>query len=229
VTRGIFVTGTDTGVGKTLVAAALVRALVLAGVRAAGMKPIAAGIEGGQSMNADVAALAEADGLALDLRDRNPYAFVSAIAPHLAAREVGVEIDLPTIAAAWRRVAAHADAIVVEGAGGPLVPIAAGGCMLDIARRLRLPVLVVVGVRLGCLSHALLTAEAIAARGLTLAGWVANRIDPAMSWADANVEELARLLRAPLVADIGWNETPRFAPGSLFDLGLAALPSAHRP
>jgi len=229
VTKGIFVTGTDTGVGKTLVAVALVRALVAAGVRTAGMKPIAAGIDPGQSTNADVAALAAADGLVLEPRDRNPYAFVPGIAPHLAALEIGVGIDLRTVVAAWRRVALCADVIVAEGAGGPLVPLGNGLVMLDIALRLRLPVLMVVGVRLGCLSHALLAAEAIAARGLSLAGWVANRMDPAMSRASANVQELSHLLRAPLVADIGWKQTPRFAPGMLAELGLAGVPAPHGP
>lgn len=220
-TKGIFITGTDTGVGKTVVAVALVRTLVATGVRAAGMKPIAAGIEAGASLNADVAALAAADGLALDMRDRNPFAFAPAVAPHLAARECGVTLDLATIAAAWRRIAQQADVIVVEGAGGALVPLGEGLTMLDIARRLRLPVLMVVGVRLGCLNHALLTAEAIAARGLTLAGWVADRIDPAMSRADANVADLARCLHAPLIADVAWGAPPRFSPQALAELGFS--------
>ncbi len=227
-TKGIFVTGTDTGVGKTLVATALVRALVAQGVRAAGMKPIAAGIEPGQAMNADVLALASADRLDLPPRDRNPFAFAPAIAPHLAARESGATIDLAGIAAAWRRVAKNADLVVVEGAGGALVPLAENLCMLDIALRLRLPVLVVVGVRLGCLNHALLTVEAVAARGLTLAGWVANRIEPAMSHADETVADLARRIRAPLVADIGWNETPAFDAAALGELGVAPSPRQRR-
>jgi dethiobiotin synthetase len=211
-TKGIFVTGTDTGVGKTIVATALVRALGASGVRAAGMKPIAAGIDEGATVNDDVAALAAADGLGLDVRDRNPFAFAPAIAPHLAARESGVTLDLPTIAAAWRRIAEQADVIVVEGAGGALVPLGEGLTMLDIARRLRVPVLLVVGVRLGCLNHALLTAEAIAARGLSLAGWVANRIDPTMPRVDENVAELSRLLHAPLIADVAWGGPPRISP-----------------
>ena len=175
-TKGLFVTGTDTGVGKTYVAAALVRGLVAHGVRVAGMKPIPAGIEPGQSANDDVLALASADALDLPACDRNPFAFAPAIAPHLAARECGTRIDLAVIAAAWRRLAEDRDVIVVEGAGGALVPLDDDGlCMLDIALRLRLPVLLVVGVRLGCLNHAQLTVEAIAARGLALAGWIAER------------------------------------------------------
>lgn len=208
--RGLFVTGTDTGVGKTHVTAALLRALRAHGVRAAGMKPVAAGIDAGATLNADVAALTAADGLALPLDDRNPYAFVPPIAPHLAAREAGVGIDLAVIAAAYGRIAAMADAVVVEGAGGALVPLGGQVDMLDIARRLRLPVLMVVGMRLGCLNHARLTAAAIAARGLRLAGWVANRIDPAMERVDANVATLTACLPAPRVADVAFDAAPRF-------------------
>lgn len=223
--RGLFVTGTDTGVGKTLVAAALVRALREHGVRAAGMKPVAAGIGAHEAMNADVAALAAADGLALPLRDRNPYALVPAIAPHLAAREAGAALDPGVIAAAYVRIGAVADAIVVEGAGGALVPLDDRHDMLDIARRLRLPVLLVVGVRLGCLNHARLTAAAIAARGLVLAGWVANRIDPAMERADDNVAALAARLPAPLVADVTFDAAPRFDAVALRALELLPLSS----
>lgn len=219
--RGIFVTGTDTGVGKTLVAVALVRALRDAGVRVAGMKPVAAGIDAGEAMNADVAALAAADGLALPLRDRNPFAFAAPIAPHLAARDTGEHIALAPIAAACMRLSQLADVVVVEGAGGALVPLDEDNDMLDIARRLRLPVLLVVGLRLGCLNHALLTAQAIGARGLALAGWVANRIDPAMARIDDNVADLAARLRAPLVADIAHGAQPRFHEAALRMLGLS--------
>jgi dethiobiotin synthetase len=202
--RGIFLAGTDTGVGKTRIAVGLVRLLRAAGVRVAGMKPVAAGIEPGAAANADVDALARADGLALPLRDRNPYAFAAPIAPHLAARDAGVAIELAAIAAAWSRIAQAADTIVVEGAGGVLVPLGPDLDMLDIARRLRLPVLLVVGVRLGCLNHALLSARAISDRGLPLAGWVANRIDPHMARGDDNVAELKARLAAPMWDDVAW-------------------------
>lgn len=203
-TRGIFVTGTDTGVGKTRVAAALLRGLAAAGVRALGMKPVAAGIERGQARNADVAALIAAAGAAADIADINPYSFAQPMAPHLAAAAAGIVIDLETIAAACARLAARADAVVVEGAGGAMTPLSERTDMLDIAARLGLPVLLVVGIRLGCLNHALLTAQAIRARGLELAGWAANRIDPAMGEADANVATLVRILPAPLIADFPW-------------------------
>jgi dethiobiotin synthetase len=223
--RGVFITGTDTGVGKTRVAAALLRALVAANVRAAGMKPVSAGIAADAQVNADVAALAAADGLRVPDADRNPFAFVPAIAPHLAARDIGVTIDLETIAAAWTRIAAVAEVIVVEGAGGVLVPLGPQLDMLDVPARLQLPVLLVVGVRLGCLNHARLSARAIRERGLELAGWVANRIDPAMARADDNVAELARMLDAPLLADLRYGAPAHFAPAVLATLDLVALSS----
>ncbi|MFO1316050.1 MAG: dethiobiotin synthase [Burkholderiales bacterium] len=219
-TRGLFVTGTDTGVGKTFVAVALLRALAAAGVRAVGMKPVAAGIAAGEDVAADVAALAAADGLAVPLADRNPYAFAPAIAPHVAARDAGAAIDVGAIAAAHARLAAAADVVVVEGAGGVRVPLGPDRDMLDIARRLDLPVLLVVGVRLGCLNHALLSADAVAARGLALAGWVANRIDPGMARAADSVAELAARLPAPLVADVAWGVAPALPGSALATLGL---------
>ena len=224
-TRGIFVTGTDTGVGKTVVTTALLRALVAANVRAAGMKPVSAGIEPGARVNADVAALAAADGLVVPDADRNPFAFVPAIAPHLAARDHGIAIDLETIAAAWTRLTPAADVIVVEGAGGVLVPLGPNLDMLDVPARLGLPVLLVVGVRLGCLNHARLSARAIRDRGLDFAGWIANRIDPAMARADDNVMELAQWLDAPLVADLCHGTPAHIAPAVLATLNLVALSS----
>jgi dethiobiotin synthetase len=220
VTRGIFVTGTDTGVGKTRIATALLRALIAGGVRAAGIKPVAAGIAAGADVNADVAALAAADGLPLASADRNPFAFADAIAPHLAARDAGVTIDLAPIATAWRNTAAMADVIVVEGAGGVVVPLATRLDMLDIPLRLRLPVLLVVGIRLGCLNHALLSARALRERGVRCAGWVANRIDPAMPRAEDNIAELVERLDAPMLADVHWNASPCFRSDALRLLGL---------
>jgi dethiobiotin synthetase len=204
--RGVFVTGTDTGVGKTRVAVALLAGLARERVRALGMKPVAAGIASAADCNADVAALVAASTIGAARADVNPYSFAPAIAPHLAAARAGTTIDVESIAAAYARLAALSDALVVEGAGGALVPIDVHTDMLDIAARLELPVLLVVGVRLGCLNHALLTEHAIRMRGLVLAGWVANRIDPAMAEADASVATLARRIAAPLVADFGWRD-----------------------
>jgi dethiobiotin synthetase len=217
---GVFVTATDTGAGKTRTRCALVRALREAGVRAAGMKPVAAGIDQGAACNEDVAALARADGLEIPRHVRNPYAFAAPIAPHVAARDEGVAIDLEVIAAAFASLAGVANAVVVEGAGGALVPLGPRFDMLDIPRRLSLPVVMVVGVRLGCLNHARLTAQAIAARGLPLAGWVANRIDPRMLRANDNVDELARLIAAPMIADVGFDAAPAFDRAALSRLGV---------
>ena len=216
--RGIFVTGTDTGVGKTIVAAALLRALKACGLRAIGMKPVAAGInpseddsecesgDDGETVPADVRMLIAAGNVAAPLADINPYAFTPPIAPELAARAAGVSIEMEVIAAAYARLAARADSVVVEGAGGVLVPLAPAVDMLDIAARLELPVLLVVGIRLGCLNHALLSALAIRARGLNLAGWVANRIDPKMREGDANVGMLTERLALPPCADFAWHD-----------------------
>jgi len=224
-TRGLFITGTDTGVGKTVVGVALLRALVADGRSAVGMKPVAAGRAEGETLNADVAALIAAANVAAPLADVNPYSFARPIAPHLAAREEGAAIDLDRIAAAYGRLARLADAVVVEGSGGVRVPLGPGTEMVDIPARLGLPVVLVVGIRLGCLNHALLSAQALGARGIRIAGWVANRIDHAMREGDANVATLSELLPAPLVADIGWcADGPPSAPfdrAALSRLGFA--------
>jgi dethiobiotin synthetase len=204
--RGLFVTGTDTGIGKTVIAAALLRGAVEAGVRAVGMKPVAAGVDPGESINADVSALIGAGNVAAALDDVNPFAFAAPIAPHVAAKRAGLRIDIERIAAAYGRLAATADLVIVEGAGGALTPLDERQDMLDIAVRLGLPVLLVVGVRLGCLNHGLASALAIRARGLVLAGWIANRIDPRMAEAQASVDTLVARLAAPLLADVGWVE-----------------------
>ncbi len=214
-TRGVFIAGTDTGIGKTRVAVALLRALAAAGITAAGMKPVAAGFEPGGRMNADVTALAAADGLALPDELRNPYAFEPAIAPHLAARDVGLVIDLERIAQAFNRIAAPGRYVVVEAAGGVAVPLGRHADMLDVPGRLELPVLLVVGMRLGCLNHALLSAQAIRARGLVLAGWVANCVDPAMARGDDNVAALVERLGSPPLADLRWGVEPGFSAAAL--------------
>ena len=218
--RGIFVTGTDTGVGKTVVAAALLRALTGAGLRAVGMKPVAAGLHEGDTVAADTRALIAAGNIDALLADINPYVFAPAIAPELAARAAGVTIDVDVIAAAYSRLAGVADAVVIEGAGGALVPLTGSTDMLDIPARLQLPVLLVVGIRLGCLNHALLSALAIRARGLDLAGWVANRVDPNMREGDANVSVLSARLRSPLCADFASPDTFAFGRAALRTLGF---------
>jgi dethiobiotin synthetase len=203
-TRGIFITATDTGAGKTLVACAILRALAAAGLRAVGMKPVSAGISAGAACNADVAALAEAGNVSADASLRNPYGFAAAIAPHLAARRSGMVIDLRRIGAAYRELALRAERVVVEGAGGAMAPLDERLDMLDIARELAIPVVLVVGLRLGCINHALLSAHAIRARGLIFAGWVANSVDPGMEGQEENISTLERRLPARRVATIAW-------------------------
>lgn len=197
--RSLFVTGTDTGVGKTLVTAALLRGLREAGHRVAGMKPIAAGsMAGPEGLANDDALLLQAESSARHrYADVNPWLFEPAIAPHIAAAEAGIAIDLARIATAHARLAAAADAVLAEGAGGFLVPLDAHRSCAEIPVLLRMDVILVVGLRLGCLNHALLTAEAIAARGLTLAGWVGNHIDPGFARMRENVDTLTARIAAP--------------------------------
>jgi len=194
--RGLFVTGTDTGVGKTRVAVALIHLLRERGLRVAAMKPVSAGSAPGE-LNEDVVALLQAANVTAALRDVNPYAFADPVAPHIAAQQAGVCIDLETIAAAYSRLAAAADVVVVEGAGGWRVPLNAQQDMADLAQRLDLPVVLVVGLRLGCLNHALLTAESIAFRQLPWAGWVGNQIEPEMPFRAENLAALRARLPAP--------------------------------
>lgn len=202
--RGFFVTGTDTGVGKTEVACALIGALERSGWSAVGMKPVAAGARRsrGALRSADAACLDRASRVRAPISYRNPYVFAPPIAPHIAAAEAGVEIDLGVIADACRELVKRADLVVVEGAGGFCVPLGSGADMGDLARRLRLPVIMVVGMRLGCISHALLTAEAIDRRGLTVAGWIANRVDAGMKRYRDNVLTLQDRIDAPMLADV---------------------------
>jgi dethiobiotin synthetase len=202
-----FVTGTDTEVGKTLVACALLRAFAARGRRAVGMKPVAAGADPA-GRNEDVEQLIAAGNVAAPRPLVNPYLLPEPLAPHLAARHVGLGIDLEHIAACFAQLQAQADVVIVEGAGGFRVPLTGTADGADLALRLNLPVILVVGLRLGCLNHALLTAEAVRARGLPLAGWVANRIDPRMSCVEENVETLRQRLGVPCLAVLPRLTTP---------------------
>jgi dethiobiotin synthetase len=227
--RGLFVTGTDTGVGKTVVSVALLRALAAAQLRAVGMKPVAAGIDEGERESADVAALAAASSIDAPREAVNPYAFRAAIAPHVAAAMAGQRIELAVLEAAYVRLASLADAVIVEGAGGALVPLDERADMLDIARACGLPVLLVVGMRLGCINHALLSAQAIRARGLVLAGWIATRIDPAMTCAAESVQAIGARIAAPLLGDFGSAADVAFDAAVLARLALAHARAAPGP
>lgn len=201
---GYFVAGTDTEIGKTLIAACLLRFLTRTGLRTAGMKPVAAGAElrDGAWHNDDCDALAAQASLALPQRLTTPYLFRQPTAPNIAAALEGRAVDLPVILECYQQVADLADAVVVEGVGGFCVPLGPTTDTADVAQQLGLPVVLVVGVRLGCINHALLTAEAIAARGLTLAGWVANSVDPDLLNATATVEAIAARIDAPLLGRV---------------------------
>jgi len=204
VRAGWFVTGTDTGVGKTLVSGALLRVLRERGLRVAGMKPVASGCIATAAglRNEDALVLARESSLRLPYAQVNPYAFEPAIAPHLAAAEAGVRIDLEGLAAGCEALLAQVDRVVVEGAGGWRVPLNDTETIADLARRLRLPVVLVVGLRLGCLNHALLTAAAILADGLPFGGWVANAIDPGFARAAENLASLQERLPGPFLGAI---------------------------
>lgn len=199
--HGIFVTGTDTGVGKTYVGCLLAEVLKRRGLKVAVMKPVAAGVEA-DGMNGDVRLLTASSNVPAPPAIVNPYCFAPAIAPHLAARQAGISMRLDIIERAYAHLAARADVVLVEGAGGFLVPFNAECGMDAIPQRLRLPVVMVVGLRLGCLNHALLTAEAVEARGLELAGWIANRVDPDMEMSEENLASLRRILRSPCLGEI---------------------------
>ena len=205
-----FVTGTDTGVGKTLVSAALLHALARRHERVVGMKPVAAGViaHGDGWASEDAIALRAASTIAAPHELDNPVLLPAPLSPHIAAERAGVRIDIAELVRRYRLLAQRADAVVVEGAGGFHVPLSDTETGADLAQLLALPVVLVVGLRLGCLSHAALTAEAILARGLMLAGWVANRIDPAMQAQDENIAWLQRRLAAPLLADIPHHASP---------------------
>lgn len=227
--RSLFVTGTDTGIGKTVVACALARAFAAAGERVAVMKPIASGAERTAEglRNADALALIAAANVPLRYAQANPYCFEPAISPHIAAKDANIEIDVGTIKTGFEALQAISDRVVVEGAGGWLAPINARETMGDLAGALGIPAVLVVGLRLGCLNHAELTWRAIASAGVALAGWVANRASAPMEREAENLATLTRRLGAPPLAIVP------FAPasaGSLVLAGAAArLGSAKMP
>jgi len=221
--HGYFVTGTDTGVGKTLIACALLKAFAARGLTTVGMKPVASGAErrGAALVNHDVEQLTASGNVAAPPEHVNPYCFEPAVAPHIAARRAGARIELDRIERSHRVLRGLAQVVIVEGVGGFRVPLGADADMAHLAARLGLPVVLVVGLRLGCLNHALLTAEAVTARGLALAGWVANQIDPGMAEVEANIEALRLGIGAPLLARIAYAEAPDPASiGAGFDLKL---------
>lgn len=195
--KSLFITGTDTGIGKTYVACQLIKQYVAQGYGVVGMKPVAAGCElvDGQWVNEDVRLLTEASNVDAPLHLVNPYCFRAPIAPHIAAEQEQVNIQLEVIVQAYQALTELADIVVVEGAGGLLVPLNAQHTIADLIAHLNIPILFVVGMRLGCINHALLTLEVMQARGLTIAAWVANPIDKEMQCYQENLLTLQTKLQ----------------------------------
>jgi dethiobiotin synthetase len=208
--RGVFVTGTDTGIGKTLSSCTLLHALRARGLRAVGMKPLASGCETTPEglRNEDALALQAASDPRPAYDDVNPYALPAPLAPEIAAREAGIAVELAPMLAAHARLAAQADVVVVEGVGGWAAPMAPSLMQADLVRALEVPVVLVVGLRLGCLNHAMLSARAITADGCRLAGWIGSGVDPAMLRIDENRALLAARLPAPCLGWLPWQAAP---------------------
>jgi dethiobiotin synthetase len=226
---GLFITGTDTEVGKTVVARLIVRCLVASGIRVAVMKPVAAGsiMTPDGPRNADALSLIADSNVHLPYAAINPYCLAAPVSPHLAARDSGVTIELPRIRENFRALQAAADCVIVEGAGGWFAPLNDSEFIADLAATLALPVLLVVGLRLGCLNHALLTVAAIRQRRLRLAGWVANQIDPAFARLPDNLATLERHIGMPPIALLG-HDPSGLATAQLPGEAVAALQSAMR-
>ena len=202
----LFVTGTDTGCGKTRLSCALLEALSRAGMSTTGMKPVATGAarNNGLLVHDDVKALVAASNVAIPRRYVNPYLFTPPCSPNIAASQAKTRIELSVIEEAFRSCQSRADAVVVEGVGGWCVPLGDDLWIEDLARHLRLPVLLVVGVRLGCINHAVLSARAIIESGLPLLGWVANVIDPDTAQLGAVITTISRHIDAPRLAILDW-------------------------
>jgi len=198
--EGYFITGTDTGVGKTLVSCALLHAFAKNGKKVIGMKPVAAGCENGRWIDVDL--LVAASTASAPCKLVNPYALIPPLAPHIAAKQANIEIDPTVIQKAFFELKKTAEMVIIEGVGGFLVPLSGQYDGADLARILNLPVILVVGLRLGCLNHALLTAQAVKANGLRLGGWVANGIDPQMLAQKENIRALEQRLDCPLLGII---------------------------
>jgi len=200
--RSVFVTGTDTGVGKTIVSVALMRLLQSAGLKVVGMKPVATGAcwQDGRLVNDDALLLQASASIRLDYNQVNPFVFEPPVAPHIAAKKAGQEIDFRHLCRVYEELAEVADCVVVEGVGGWEVPLNEGQRVADLARALDLPVLLVVGLRLGCLNHALLTQRAIKNSGVSCLGWIVNQIERDFLFSAENIETLENSLNWPLLA-----------------------------
>lgn len=205
-TRAFFITGTDTGVGKTRVACALLRAFAAQGKRVVGMKPIAAGSDENGRFD-DLEMLRSVSNVQAAMQHISPFRFAPAIAPHIAAQLAGIQISFEPIIKAFRELQRQADVVVVEGAGGIAVPLNEHQDMADLVVALDIPVILVVGMRLGCLNHALLSVQAIRHKGLRLSGWIANYVTSDMPAAKQNENALFERLEAPLLSSMPYATT----------------------
>jgi dethiobiotin synthetase len=198
-TAGYFITGTDTGCGKSELTLGLMQLLQTGGRSVLGMKPVASGAlpSGDGLRNEDALRIQQQCSIPVPYALINPFGFAPPIAPHLAAEQAGVGIDFSQIVDGYRQLSAMADLVIVEGVGGWRVPLGSDGDLSDLAKVIALPVLLVVAVRLGCINHALLTVESIQSKGLTLAGWVANIMEPEMLELHANLATLRQAIDAP--------------------------------
>lgn len=211
--QSYFIIGTDTNVGKTYIASALVKKFVELGFKTIGMKPVASGCqynENHELINEDVATLMQVSNVTSTLDAINPYRFIPAIAPHIAAEQATVNISIALIAEAYQKLSSVAQVVIVEGAGGLLVPLNETQTLVDLVELLNIPIILVVGMRLGCINHALLSIELIKARGLKFAGWVANEIDPNMDMFEDNLTSLQNRISAPCLAVVRWQGQANF-------------------
>jgi dethiobiotin synthetase len=214
-----FLTGTDTEIGKTFITCALLQRARQLGIKAVGVKPIAAGTDAA-GKNEDVENIRAANALNLADEIINPYCFKAAVAPHIAAAEAGITIDFARIEAACRAATQQAELVIIEGVGGFRVPLGVDRDSADLAVKLGLPIILVVGLRLGCINHALLSVEAITSRNLKIAGWVANCIDPNMARFEENLATLKALINAPLLGVVPHDP----AGGSVAAVNFLSLP-----
>ena len=206
--KGFFITGTDTEIGKTTISLGLINVLQHAGHKVSAMKPVASGcvLQNGALRNDDALKLIAACNQELIYDQVNPYAFEPPIAPHIAAEQVGVIINISTICDLANTLQSESDYCIIEGAGGWLVPLNENNTIEDLALALELPVILVVGLRLGCINHATLTAKAIQNSGLVLAGWVANHCEQAVAEAQAIIETLEKCINAPRIGTVSYSK-----------------------
>lgn len=195
--QAFFITGTDTGIGKTYIACKLIQQYVAQGYKVVGMKPVAAGCDlvNGEWVNDDVLKLEAASNVKAPRALTNPYSFKQAIAPHLAAELAGTEMTIAVMQHAFEELSKLADIVIIEGAGGFLVPINYQKTLADFVKAINIPIVLVVGIKLGCINHTMLTIEAIKARNCELHGWIANPIDPQMQHYNENVLTIVKMIQ----------------------------------